>query len=127
MPIYEYRCPDCEHDFEELMKISDPTPPCPNCKSAGAERRVSRTSFVLKGGGWYKDLYSGPSNKPDGPAATESSGASSQGSDSKSSDSKSSDSKSSGSKSSDGKSSGSKSSDSKSSSKPSSSSSSSDA
>ena len=112
MPIYEYRCPDCEHDFEELMKFSDPTPPCPNCEGLAAERRVSKTSFILKGGGWYKDLYSGPSNQP-GEATAK---APAEASPPKSTDSKSTDSKSTDSKSTDSKSSGTKSGDSKSSS-----------
>ena len=37
-------------------------PPCPKANSEPCgeptKKRVSRTSFVLKGGGWYKDGYS---------------------------------------------------------------------
>jgi predicted nucleic acid-binding Zn ribbon protein len=51
------------------MKISAPNPPCPEC-AVQVEKKVSRTSFVLKGGGWYKDLYSGPSNKAGGDKST---------------------------------------------------------
>ncbi len=59
MPIYEYRCGRCGHELEVMQKISDPAPdPCPKCGEAGAlERLMSRTSFQLKGGGWYADLY----------------------------------------------------------------------
>jgi putative FmdB family regulatory protein len=58
MPIYEYSCPDCGHDFEVIQKFSDdPIKDCPTCKAANVKKRISMTSFVLKGGGWYKDHY----------------------------------------------------------------------
>jgi len=59
MPIYEYRCPRCGHELEVMQKVSDPPPErCPKCNQAGPlERLMSRTSFQLKGGGWYADLY----------------------------------------------------------------------
>lgn len=58
MPIYEYRCDDCGHAFEALQKISeDPLKDCPSCETGSVSKLISRTSFVLKGGGWYKDHY----------------------------------------------------------------------
>jgi putative FmdB family regulatory protein len=58
LPIYEYQCPDCGHRFEQLQKISDaPIRVCPNCNQEHLRKLVSQTSFVLKGGGWYKDHY----------------------------------------------------------------------
>lgn len=58
MPIYEYRCQDCGAEFEYQQRMSDdPKTVCENC-SGTLERLISRTSFHLKGGGWYKDLYS---------------------------------------------------------------------
>jgi putative FmdB family regulatory protein len=59
MPIYEYRCAACGHTLETMQKVSDPAPElCPACNAKGPlERLVSRTSFQLKGGGWYSDLY----------------------------------------------------------------------
>lgn len=59
MPIYEYGCGTCGHTFERLQKVSDqPVKDCPECGVEGAVKKlVSRTSFVLKGGGWYKDHY----------------------------------------------------------------------
>lgn len=57
MPIYEYACPTCGQDFEKLVRLSDPTPACPNCGGADATKKVSAASFLLKGGGWYKDHY----------------------------------------------------------------------
>jgi putative FmdB family regulatory protein len=59
MPIYEYECAACGHQFEEMQKMSDPpVRTCPKCKKKKVERLISRTAFQLKGGGWYADLYS---------------------------------------------------------------------
>ncbi|MCB9761580.1 MAG: zinc ribbon domain-containing protein [Alphaproteobacteria bacterium] len=58
MPIYEYRCPDCGHEFEQMRKISDPPlTDCPSCGGAQVRKLISRTSFTLKGSGWYSDHY----------------------------------------------------------------------
>jgi predicted nucleic acid-binding Zn ribbon protein len=56
----------------------DPKTECEQCGGA-LERLISSTSFQLKGGGWYKDLYSSPK-----PAASGSSEGSSGGSEGKS-------------------------------------------
>jgi len=83
MPIYEYRCPDCGHDFEALQKFSDdPIKDCPSCKAGNVKKRISATSFVLKGGGWYKDHYG---LKPGGGSDSASSGGSASSSSSASS------------------------------------------
>jgi putative FmdB family regulatory protein len=59
MPIYEYLCEKCEHEFEREQRITaDPIKTCPKCKSRRVKKLISQTSFVLKGGGWYNDLYS---------------------------------------------------------------------
>lgn len=61
MPIYEYQCPTCGV-FEVVQKITEPTlRRCPTCKS-GVERLVSRTSFVLRGSGWYATDYARAAN-----------------------------------------------------------------
>lgn len=57
MPIYEYECTACNHQFEKLQKVSDDAPPCPKCGSAEIRKRVSRTTFQLKGTGWYVTDY----------------------------------------------------------------------
>ncbi len=66
MPIYEYACEKCESEFELEQRITDdPIKSCPRCKSRKIKRLISRTSFVLKGGGWYSDLYSSSGAKDD--------------------------------------------------------------
>lgn len=85
MPIYEYRCPECGHEFEQLQRMSDdPVKVCPSCNSEQVKKLISRTSFVLKGGGWYKDHYGLKSGSSSGSSSSESG---SGGSSSSSSDS----------------------------------------
>ena len=56
MPIYEYECCSCAHQFQKLMKLSDPAPSCPKCDSE-PKKKISVGSFLLKGSGWYRDGY----------------------------------------------------------------------
>ena len=64
MPIYEYECDKCGHAFEREQRMSEdpPVKTCPKCKGRKVRRLIFPNSFVLKGGGWYSDLYS--SSKP---------------------------------------------------------------
>jgi putative FmdB family regulatory protein len=73
MPLYEYRCLKCEHVVEVLQKLSDrPLRKCELC-SGKLEKLISRTSFQLKGGGWFAHGY-GSSKSSGGSAAKEPSG-----------------------------------------------------
>ncbi len=55
MPIYEYQCTDCGHEFDELQKMDDePLTDCPECAKASLVKLVSAPSFRLKGSGWYE-------------------------------------------------------------------------
>ena len=67
MPIYEYQCADCHHQFDLLQKINDePTRKCPKCSKETVVRLVSAAGFQLKGTGWYatdfKDKGKAPKN-----------------------------------------------------------------
>ena len=54
MPIYEYQCPACGHQFDHWQKVSDKQPTvCPECGKDGLQKLVSAPSFQLKGTGWY--------------------------------------------------------------------------
>lgn len=59
MPIYEYNCSQCGKTQDVLQKVDAPAPEaCTLCEARGTlTKLVSRSSFVLKGGGWYSDLY----------------------------------------------------------------------
>ena len=62
MPIYEYLCASCGYQFEEVQKFNEPPlEECPDCGKNSARRQISMSAFHLKGGGWYKDGYSGES------------------------------------------------------------------
>jgi putative FmdB family regulatory protein len=81
MPTYEYQCGKCEREFEVEQRITDdPIKTCPHCRSRQVKKLISRTSFVLKGSGWYSDLYSSakPADKSEGGAESSSSGESAE-------------------------------------------------
>lgn len=57
MPIYEYRCDDCEQVFEAIQRISDePLDACRHCGGA-ARRIVSSPAIQFLGTGWYVTDY----------------------------------------------------------------------
>lgn len=62
MPLFEYRCPKCNTEFERLVKHCDRDAPQPcsneDCDETQTKKLVSRSSFMLKGGGWADDGYS---------------------------------------------------------------------
>lgn len=70
MPIYEYRCTSCGETFEILQKMG--AAPLGECRACDGplEKLVSRTSFQLKGGGWFAGGY-GSGSAPKGDAAGE--------------------------------------------------------
>ena len=63
MPIYEYRCDACGQSQEAIQKMSDaPLKLCASCGQEALQRVMSRTSFVLKGSGWYATDYKSTSS-----------------------------------------------------------------
>lgn len=72
MPTYEYACTSCgfEWEAEQSIKAAALTD-CPTCKNATAKRQISRgTGFILKGSGWYSDLYASSKPAASGAAAS---------------------------------------------------------
>lgn len=57
MPIYEYRCEDCDQVVEVMQKFSDE--PLTTCESCGGtlERLISPPGLHFKGSGWYITDY----------------------------------------------------------------------
>jgi putative FmdB family regulatory protein len=81
MPVYEYRCRNCDHQFETQQSFSDdPLTECPECR--GDLRKVfAPIGITFKGSGFYKtDSRSGgssPSSDSAGGSSSESPGESS--------------------------------------------------
>lgn len=71
MPIYEYECASCCNVFEIFQRMKeDPLTTCPDC-SGSVKKLVSRSSFQLKGGGWYTDGYTSKAGNGSGSTATD--------------------------------------------------------
>jgi putative FmdB family regulatory protein len=49
MPLFEYQCRKCRHQFEALV-IGARKPSCPKCGSEDLEKRVSPIGFAGVGG-----------------------------------------------------------------------------
>lgn len=57
--IYEYMCTTCSKEWEEEQKITEEAIKiCPSCQKPTAKRLISKSTFILQGGGWYKEGYS---------------------------------------------------------------------
>jgi|SRR5580704_13243587 putative FmdB family regulatory protein len=82
MPTYEYACGACGHQWEQVQRIVEaPIEVCPKCAQSAAHRLISGgTNFILKGGGWYSDLYSSSKKASEKTEKTESSASPSTGS-----------------------------------------------
>lgn len=66
MPLYEYRCQSCGHQFEKIQSFSAPEEKeCPVCHGP-VERLISAPAVQFKGSGWYvTDYASKGSSKSD--------------------------------------------------------------
>ncbi len=53
MPIYTYRCNNCDHEFDTRQRFTDkPLTKCPNC-DGDLRRVVGNVGVVFKGSGFY--------------------------------------------------------------------------
>ena len=58
MPLYEYRCEACGHQFERIQRFSDdPVSVCPSCGSGPVVKLLSSPAIQFKGSGWYITDY----------------------------------------------------------------------
>ena len=48
MPIYEYACNACRHEFETLVRSST-VPDCPRCRSTDLEKKLSVFATAASG------------------------------------------------------------------------------
>ncbi len=53
MPIYEFVCEDCEHEFEALVRNREEVDDlrCPKCNSPRLKRLMSATGAIITEGG----------------------------------------------------------------------------
>ncbi len=49
MPIYEFKCRECDSDFEALVLGSKDNVNCPKCKGTNLERLMSTCAFKSSG------------------------------------------------------------------------------
>lgn len=79
MPIYEYQCQSCQHEFEILQKISEAVlVDCPECREPSLKKKISAAGFRLSGSGWYETDFKKSGSKKnlagDGGGSSDSSG-----------------------------------------------------
>jgi len=57
MPLYEYKCKKCGHQFEKIQKYSDRmVKKCPDC-GGRVEQTITAPAVQFKGTGWYVTDY----------------------------------------------------------------------
>jgi putative FmdB family regulatory protein len=74
VPLYEYRCKACGHQFEKIQSFSAPEEKvCPVC-GGEVERLISAPAVQFKGSGWYVTDYAAKSggSKPATSASSDS-------------------------------------------------------
>ncbi len=65
MPIYAYRCVECDFAKDVLQRMSDPVlTDCPACGKPGFRKQVTAAGFQLKGTGWYATDFKNSGSKP---------------------------------------------------------------
>ena len=84
MPIYVYKCTECNQYNEALQKASDPLlTTCPHCQAVALIKVIAPVGVIFKGTGFHKNDYnstsakSSTSSKPSG-TETPSSGSGSE-------------------------------------------------
>lgn len=65
MPTYDYRCNNCDHEFELFQSMKEsPKRKCPECGQLKLERLIGTGGAVIfKGGGFYETDYRSESYK----------------------------------------------------------------
>lgn len=62
MPMFDFRCPQCGHEFEAFVRASV-IPPCTNCKAETVERKLSAFGVGVSsrdsGGGYLGKMGGG--------------------------------------------------------------------
>jgi len=71
MPLYEYRCENCGHQFEKIQRFSDdPITVCPSCGTGPVVKLLSSPAIQFKGSGWYITDYARKGGDKSSPGST---------------------------------------------------------
>ena len=82
MPLYTYRCKECEHQFDIRQSFSeDSLTDCPNCEQPALRKVINQVGVVFKGTGFY--VNDSKSNNPAAPGGKSKSDSDSGGGESK--------------------------------------------
>lgn len=71
MPIFEYICKECQHEFEALV-FGKQKAECPKCQSKKLEPQLSVFAVSAKSGSSTRPMAAGPCGScghPDGPGS----------------------------------------------------------
>jgi putative FmdB family regulatory protein len=71
MPLYEYRCTKCQHNFEQQQAVGAPAPACPRCGSP-SRKVFSSVGLIFKGSGFHTTDYRKAAPSDDAPGKSES-------------------------------------------------------
>ncbi len=86
MPLYEYRCKNCGHEFEIQQSMSeDSLTVCPNCGEPQLRKVFQPVGITFKGTGFYKNDSRSSSSSTSSSGASSSSGNGANGASSESS------------------------------------------
>lgn len=67
MPTFDFKCHDCNHQFEHLALPGTKKPlqlDCPSCKSTKVQKLLSVPNVQFKGSGFYVNDSKKPAPKP---------------------------------------------------------------
>ena len=58
MPTYDYKCKECEHEFEEFQQMTaKPLKKCPECDGKVKRLIGAGAGVIFKGSGFYETDY----------------------------------------------------------------------
>ena len=59
MPVYSFKCLDCDNRFDEVLTIKDRNNPvkCKSCDSGNTQRTITKVNFNLTGDNWPSKAY----------------------------------------------------------------------
>ena len=81
MPLYEYRCTECEATLEAIRAFAaPPLEECPQCGRSSLKKLLSAPAFQFKGSGWYVNDYARKDKSPAGGSESDGAAASGNGS-----------------------------------------------